>query len=68
MTFFVGYLKSKVFVTPPVNIFDLRQRIENEAENLGNRPDFIRKAVRSMRYQMQKCVEKGGHHVERVGN
>ena len=43
-----GYLKNKVFSTPPQNIDELRQKIIDEFTALRQQPDFIRNAVRGM--------------------
>ena len=45
--FLWGYLKNKVFTSPPATIAILRQRIEEEFENLRANPEMIRRAVRS---------------------
>ena len=65
--FLWGYLKDKVFVTPPRNLQDLQQRIEHEVEVLRQNPGTIRRAVNDMRRRCQLCVERGGGHVEGIG-
>ena len=43
--FLWGYLKLKVYVTPPANLGDLRGRISHEVENLRHDRQMVRRAV-----------------------
>lgn len=61
--FLWGYLKSKVFSTPPENIEILRQRIVENCQEL-RQTDFIFKAHRSMRERARLCIDRNGQHVE----
>ena len=68
--FDVGYLKDKVFATPPQNIDMLRQRIIDEFNALRQQPEIpemIRNAVRHMHKRTILCVERNGKHVEGHG-
>lgn len=62
--FLWGYMKQKVFKTPPENLDDLRGRIEREFENLRRHPEIVRNAIRAMQAKATKCIDKNGHHVE----
>jgi len=62
--FLWGYLKSKVFTTPPPDVFALRRRIISEFEILSNNRELISRAVRSMRGRAQTCLDREGSHVE----
>jgi len=62
--FLWGYLKSKIFTTPPADIIELRRRIINEFQLLQNNREFIIRAVRSMLRRSQLCLERDGGHVE----
>ena len=46
--FLWGYLKNKVFTTPPENIDVLRQRIIEEFNALWQQPEMIRHVMRGM--------------------
>ena len=65
--FMWGYLKNKVFSTPPQNIDELRQKIIDEFTALRQQPDFIRNAVRGMHRRTTLCVARNGGHVEGEG-
>lgn len=65
--FLWGYLKNKVFSTPPQNVDMLRQRIVDTFNDLRLQPDFIRRAVRDMQRRAALCVERNGGHVEGHG-
>lgn len=61
--FLWGYLKSKVYTTPPVNLQDLRARIIRECNILrGNQ--FIRNSMRAMLRKANLCIARNGQHVE----
>ena len=61
--FLWGYLKNKVYVTPPRILQDLRERITRECDILrGN--EFIRNSMCAMLRKAHLCVDRNGHHVE----
>lgn len=64
--FLWGYLKSKVYTTPPIDLADLRNRISNEVDALRNNRAIIRRAVQAMLHRCQRCIERDGGHVEGV--
>ena len=57
-----GYLKSKVFLTPPANLADLRQRITMEAVQIPQ--DMIIRATHEMRKRAELCIRNDGGHIE----
>lgn len=65
--FLWGYLKGKVYSTPPEDIAQLRARIEAEVAVLRDDPGLVRRAMQDMRRRCNLCVERGGGHVEGVG-
>lgn len=62
--FLWGYLKGKVFQTPPATIQELRQQITGEVNRLRQDQGMIRRAVRDMRRRCELCIERNGGHVE----
>ena len=65
--FLWGYLKNKVFTTPPENIDVLRQRIIEEFNALRQQPEMIRHVMRGIYRRIIRCVERNGGHVEGHG-
>jgi hypothetical protein len=65
--FLWGYLKDKVFSTPPQNINELRQKIVREFDALREQPAIIRRVVSDMHRRTMLCVEREGGHVEGHG-
>ena len=65
--FLWGYIKNKVFTTPPENIDVLRQRIIEEFNDLRQQPEMIRNVMRGMQRRTILCVEPNGGHVEGHG-
>ena len=65
--FLWGYLKSKVYVTPPENMNQLRYRITEEVNQLKDDPGLIRRVVKTMRSRAQLCLRRNGGHVEGNG-
>ena len=65
--FLWGYLKDKIFATPPHDIDALRQRIIEEFDALRQQPALISRAVRDMHRRTILCVERNGDHVEGRG-
>ena len=62
--FLWGYLKSKVFRSPPVDIADLQARITHEANLLKQDRNLVRRAVRDMIKRANVCIDRNGGHVE----
>lgn len=62
--FLWGYLKQRVFRTPPATIFVLRERIIEEFDLLRNDPELISRCVRAMETRATICIERDGGHVE----
>ena len=65
--FLWGYIKDKVFSTPPRNIDDLRQKIIRKFNALRDQPAFVSRAVHDMHRQTMLCVAREGGHVEGHG-
>ena len=65
--FMWGYLKGKVYSTPPQDIDELRQRIVEECHALREQPAIIRRAVQDMHRRTMLCVARNGGHVEGQG-
>ena len=65
--FLWGYLKSKVYVTPPENMNQLRYRITEEVNQLKDDPGLIRRVVKIMRSRAQLCLRRNRGHVEGKG-
>ena len=65
--FLWGYLKEKVYSTPPRSVAELRATVERECHVLRNDPAMVRRAVNDMQRRCQLCVERDGGHVEGVG-
>ena len=64
MDFFLwGYLKSKVYITPPQNLVELRERINREC-NLLAQQNFIQSSFNAMQRKAQICIDRNGRHVE----
>ena len=58
------YLKSNVYITPPVNLGDLQERVSNAVENLRQDRQMIRRSVFGMLRRAELCLERNGGHVE----
>ena len=65
--FLWGYLKNKVFITPPENVNALRQRIVEQFDDLRQQPELIVRSVRAMQARAELCIERNGGHVEGHG-
>ena len=61
--FLWGYLKAKVYTTPPANLDEIR-RITREMDELRRDRATVRRAVRDMTKRAQLCVKRGGGHVD----
>ena len=69
--FLWGYLKSKVYTTPPNDIDDLRARIHRKVAALAGDQVLVRRTVQSMRVMRRRCelcIESNGEHVEGDGS
>lgn len=62
--FLWGYLKDKVYRTPPQNVNDLRNKIQNEANLLRQDPALLRRVFLDMRQRAHLCVLRNGGYVE----
>lgn len=62
--FLWGYLKEKVFSTPPQDLPTLRRRIVDEVNELRQNPEMIRRSFGDMRRRADLCIRKNGCHVE----
>ena len=65
--FLWGYIKDKVFSSPPRDIDELRQKIIREFNTLREQPAFVSRAVRDMHRRTMLCVAREGGHVEGHG-
>ncbi|KAF2349346.1 hypothetical protein FHG87_019899 [Trinorchestia longiramus] len=61
--FLWGQLKGKVYNSPPRDIYDLKQRIEQEVNLLRQDNALIRRVMNAMRKRMQLCTERNGWHI-----
>ena len=62
--FLWGYVKSKVFISPPSNLNDLRNKIIAVFAQLKQNQQFIINAVLAMKKRARVCVRRNGEHVE----
>jgi len=62
--FLWGYLKQKVFSTPPQDLPTLRRRIVDEVNQLRENEGTIRRSFGAMVNRADRCVQKNGSHVE----
>ena len=62
--FLWGYLKEKVYVTPPRDLDDLKERVENTCRQLT--PDVLRSVVENMGRRLHTCIAADGGHFEHV--
>ena len=65
--FLWGYLKNKVYTSPPLDLDDLQNLLRHEVDALRNNPAMIRRAVQTMLRRCQLRIERDGGHVEGVG-
>ena len=59
-----GFLKSKVYATPPENLNEIEWRIQRDMDNLRQNRPMMRRAVFGMMRTARLCVDKNGEHVE----
>ena len=62
--FLWGYLKAKVYVTPPANLDDLEMRIRDEMDILKQNREMVHRSVSAMIGKAEICLERHGGHVE----
>lgn len=62
--FLWGYLKNRVYTTPPADLNDLQQRIIQEVNVLKQNRPMVRRAVWAMLHRAQLCIQRNGGHVE----
>ena len=62
--FLWGYLKNKVYRTPPENLAILRRRIVEETNILRRKPEFVRNSFAAMLRKTNLCLQRNGRHVE----
>lgn len=62
--FLWGYLKTKVYRTPPANIDELIQRITDEVNALKADPNLIKRSVRYMVRRVNVCLDRDGRWIE----
>lgn len=62
--FLWGYLKARVYITPPASIQDLENRIRAEIQTLKRQRGMIRRAVGDMENRAQRCLALNGAQVE----
>lgn len=60
--FLWGYVKNEVYLTPPNNIDELKDRISEAIANISN--DVKLNVVRSVTRRCELCTEKNGQHFE----
>ena len=58
--FLWGYLKNKVYETPPTDPQDLLDRIGRHVAELSDHPEMIMNSMRGMRKRCKKCLEHDG--------
>lgn len=62
--FLWGYLKQKVFATPPENLPELRRRIVEEVNILRDNGVMVRRSFAAMSNRANLCIERNGSHIE----
>ena len=62
-----GYLKSKVFITPPPDIATLRQRLIDEFDALRHQAPMIRRDMREIGNRAYLCMERNGAMLRGMG-
>ena len=62
--FLWGYMKPRVFTSPPADIFHLRRKIIHEFEQLALDRGMITRAVAAMQQRARVCIQRNGGHVE----
>ena len=62
--FLWGYLKQKVFFSPPPDLATIRRRIVDEVSALRQNIGCIRRSFSKMTKRANRCIEMNGSHVE----
>ena len=61
--FLWGYMKSKIYTTPPRDMNNLRYKTVREANAIKQNPDMVKRAVRDMIRRARECIRKDERHV-----
>ena len=64
--FLLGYVKSKVYVSPPTSIDDLKTKIAREIRDVKNDPMLIQRAMSNMIRRSRMCIQQGETYIERL--
>ena len=62
--FLWGYLKSKVYVTNPSNLQELKDNITHQIVRIS--PDTLRKVMQNTVKRAQSCRSISGHHLKDI--
>jgi hypothetical protein len=62
--FLWGYIKSKVYETPPTSQDDLKARITTACADIPG--DVVQSALESVAYRAQMCLGEDGQHFEHL--
>ncbi|KAJ8912320.1 hypothetical protein NQ315_005924 [Exocentrus adspersus] len=62
--FLWGYIKDKVYETPPTDVEDLRAKIRNAFLTIT--PEMLRNVASNFRRRIAQCLDKNGRHFERL--
>ena len=62
--FLWGYMKSRVYTSPPADILHLRRKVIHEFEQLSLDREMVVRAVAAMQQRARICVQRNGGHVE----
>lgn len=62
--FLWGWLKAKVYTTPPDTLDDIKERITHEIDVLRQDRATVRRAVLDMLKRARSCIEREGGHVD----
>lgn len=61
-----GHMKQIVYSTPTDSIQDLRQRVENAATQIRNRPEIFENVKHSLLRRARACLDADGGHFEHL--
>jgi hypothetical protein len=62
--FLWGYLKARVYSTPPASVQDIENRIRAEIRTLQRRRGMVRRSIQAMLVRAQRCINLNGQQVE----
>jgi hypothetical protein len=62
--FLWGYVKSKVYETPPANIDDLKSRILECIQRIPK--EMLQRVMTAFPSRLQECIERHGGHLQSV--